>query len=90
VTRGPIMAIWALTKIGGKSDQWTGAVGVAVIIVMILLSVLLLLAFPRQRQIQGFTDALNATTREALSGVRVIRAYNAEKYQTDKFKREND
>ncbi|MEI4408245.1 ABC transporter transmembrane domain-containing protein, partial [Streptococcus agalactiae] len=44
----------------------------------------------RQRQIQGFTDALNATTREALSGVRVIRAYNAEKYQTDKFKREND
>lgn len=90
VTRGPIMAIWALTKIWGKSDQWTGAVGVAVIIVMILLSVLLLLAFPRQRQIQGFTDALNATTREALSGVRVIRAYNAEKYQTDKFKREND
>ncbi|HEO6693093.1 TPA: ABC transporter ATP-binding protein [Streptococcus agalactiae] len=90
VTRGPIMAIWALTKIWGKSDQWTGAVGVAVIIVMILLSVLLLLAFPRQRQIQGFTDALNATTREALSGVRVIRTYNAEKYQTDKFKREND
>lgn len=89
VTRGPIMAVWALTKIWGKSDEWTGAVGVAVLIVMILLSVLMFVAFPRQRKVQGLTDALNSTTRESLSGVRVVRAYNAEDYQENKFKEEN-
>lgn len=89
VTRGPIMAVWALTKIWGKSDEWTGAVGVAVLIVLILLSVLMFVAFPRQRKVQGLTDALNSTTRESLSGVRVVRAYNAEDYQENKFKEEN-
>lgn len=89
VTRGPIMAIWALTKIWGKSDQWTGAVGVAVLIVMILLSVLVFVAFPKQGKVQELTDALNATTRESLTGVRVVRAYNAEAYQTNKFEKEN-
>ncbi|MGT2649778.1 ABC transporter ATP-binding protein [Streptococcus troglodytae] len=89
VTRGPIMAVWALTKIWGKSDEWTGAVGVAVLIVFVMLSVLMFIAFPRQRQVQSLTDALNSTTRESLSGVRVVRAYNAEDYQDAKFKREN-
>lgn len=89
VTRGPIMAVWALTKIWGKSDEWTSAVGVAVLIVFILLSVLMFVAFPRQRKVQGLTDALNSTTRESLSGVRVVRAYNAEDYQENKFKEEN-
>ncbi|WP_019318788.1 ABC transporter ATP-binding protein [Streptococcus mutans] len=89
VTRGPIMAVWALTKIWGKSDKWTGAVGVAVLIVFIMLSVLMFVAFPRQRQVQSLTDALNSTTRESLTGVRVVRAYNAEDYQDTKFKREN-
>lgn len=89
VTRGPIMAIWALTKIWGKSNEWTGAVGVAMLIVMILLAVLLFIAFPKQGKVQELTDALNATTRESLTGVRVVRAYNAEEYQTDKFKKEN-
>ncbi|MGT2924070.1 ABC transporter ATP-binding protein [Streptococcus caviae] len=89
VTRGPIMAVWALTKIWGKSDEWTGAVGVAVLMVLILLFVLMFVAFPRQRKVQGLTDALNSTTRESLSGVRVVRAYNAEDYQENKFKEEN-
>ncbi|MCY7113940.1 ABC transporter ATP-binding protein/permease [Streptococcus mutans] len=89
VTRGPIMAVWALTKIWGKSDEWTGAVGVAVLIVFIMLSVLMFVAFPRQRQVQSLTDTLNSTTRESLTGVRVVRAYNAEDYQDTKFKREN-
>ena len=90
VTRGPIMAIWALTKIWGKSGSWTQAVGVAVLIVLILLSVLLFVAFPRQRKVQGLTDALNSTTRESLTGVRVVRAYNAEDYQDKKFRQENE
>ena len=89
-TRGPIMAIWALTKIWGKSGSWTQAVGVAVLIVLILLSVLLFVAFPRQRKVQGLTDALNSTTRESLTGVRVVRAYNAEDYQDKKFRQENE
>ncbi|MGT2928762.1 ABC transporter ATP-binding protein [Streptococcus dentasini] len=89
VTRGPIMAVWALTKIWGKSDEWTGAVGVAVLVVFILLSVLMFVAFPRQRKVQGLTDDLNATIRESLTGVRVVRAYNAESYQDEKFREEN-
>lgn len=89
VTRGPVMAIWALTKIWGKSNEWTGAVGVAVLIVVIMLSVLVFIAFPKQRLVQELTDGLNATTRESLTGVRVVRAYNAEEYQTDKFEEEN-
>ncbi len=89
VTRGPIMAVWALTKIWGKSGAWTGAVGVAVLMVFIILSVLVFVAFPRQRQVQGLTDALNSTTRESLTGVRVVRAYNAEAYQDTKFQGEN-
>ncbi|MBM7636805.1 ATP-binding cassette subfamily B protein [Streptococcus saliviloxodontae] len=90
VTRGPIMAVWALTKIWGKSGEWTSAVAYAVLIVMILLLVLILVAFPRQKKVQGLTDDLNATTRESLVGVRVVRAYNAETYQTDKFQEENE
>lgn len=54
-----------------------------------MLSVLILIAFPRQQKVQGLTDALNGTTRESLTGVRVVRAYNAEAYQTEKFKEEN-
>ena len=57
--------------------------------VLILLSVLVLIAFPRQQKVQGLTDALNATTRESLTGVRVVRAYNAEAYQNEKFQAEN-
>ena len=89
VTRGPIMAIWALTKIWGKSGEWTSAVGVAVLLVVIMLSVLVFVAFPKQRKVQDLTDGLNATTRESLTGVRVVRAYNAEGYQTEKFEEEN-
>lgn len=54
-----------------------------------MLSVLIWIVFPRQQKVQGLTDALNATTRESLTGVRVVRAYNAEAYQTEKFKEEN-
>ena len=90
VTRGPIMAVWALTKIWGKNDQWTASVGIAVLMVLLLLSVLVFIAFPRQGKVQGYTDALNAVTRESLTGVRVVRAYNAEEYQTEKFHQAND
>ncbi|MEY8462580.1 ABC transporter ATP-binding protein [Streptococcus merionis] len=90
VTKGPMMALWAVTKIAGKSGQWLIAVGVAVAVVLLMLLVFLFLAFPKQRRIQGLVDNLNALTRESLTGIRVVRAYNAEDYQTDKFNHAND
>ena len=85
VTRGPIMAIWAIGKILGHSEYWLWAVLVAVIV-----NVLMTLAFPKQSLIQGLTDKLNSITRESLTGIRVVRAYNAEDYQNKKFAAAND
>lgn len=90
VTRGPIMAIWAISKIIGKSDMWLMAVVVAVIVNVLMTIVLMTLAFPKQSLVQKLTDKLNAVTRESLIGIRVIRAYNAEDYQDNKFNEAND
>lgn len=89
VTRGPIMAVWALTKIWGKSSEWTWSVVIAVAIVVLLLATLLIFAFPRLQKVQEYTDGLNSTMREILTGIRVVRAYNAEDYQDEKFSRQN-
>ena len=90
IVRGPIMAIWAMTKIVGKSEAWLWAVGVAVLINILMTVVLMTLAFPKQAVIQKLTDKLNAVTRESLMGIRVIRAYNAEDYQDTKFEATNN
>ena len=90
IVRGPIMAIWAMTKIVGKSEAWLWAVGVAVLINILMTVVLMTLAFPKQAVIQQLTDKLNAVTRESLMGIRVIRAYNAEDYQDAKFEATNN
>ncbi len=90
VTRGPIMAIWAIGKILGKSEYWLWAVLVAVIVNVLMTTVLMTLAFPKQSVIQKLTDKLNSITRESLTGIRVVRAYNAEDYQGKKFEAAND
>ena len=90
VTRGPIMAIWAIGKILGKSEYWLWAVVVAVIVNVLMTTVLMTLAFPKQSVIQRLTDKLNSITRESLTGIRVVRAYNAEDYQDEKFEAAND
>ena len=90
VTRGPIMAIWAIGKILGHSEYWLWAVLVAVIVNVLMTTVLMTLAFPKQSLIQGLTDKLNSITRESLTGIRVVRAYNAEDYQNEKFAAAND
>ena len=90
IVRGPIMAIWAMTKIVGKSEAWLWAVGLAVLINILMTVVLMTLAFPKQAVIQKLTDKLNAVTRESLMGIRVIRAYNAEDYQDAKFEATNN
>lgn len=90
VTRGPIMAVWAIGKILGKSEYWLWAVVVAVIVNVLMTTVLMTLAFPKQSVIQKLTDKLNSITRESLTGIRVVRAYNAEDYQDKKFEEAND
>ena len=90
VTRGPIMAIWAIGKILGKSEYWLWAVVIAVIVNVLMTTVLMTLAFPKQSVIQKLTDKLNSITRESLTGIRVVRAYNAEDYQDQKFEEAND
>ena len=91
VTRGPIMAIWAIGKILGHSEYWLWApVLVAVVVNVLMTTVLMTLAFPKQSLIQSLTDKLNSITRESLTGIRVVRAYNAEDYQNDKFVAAND
>ena len=81
------MAVWAILKIAGKSWQWSFATGCAVFVLVLLVSILMLFALPKFKAIQKMTDHLNLVTRENLTGVRVIRAYNAERYQEEKFEK---
>ncbi|QJC50721.1 ABC transporter ATP-binding protein [Paenibacillus albicereus] len=87
--KAPILAVWAIAKISGKSWQWTAATGGAVAALIVMLTVIILFAIPKFRIIQGLTDNLNRITRENLTGLRVIRAYNAAPYQEAKFDRAN-
>ena len=87
--KAPIMAVWAILKISGKSWQWTAATAAAVVFLLILIVVLMIFALPRFRKIQTLTDNLNRVTRENLTGIRVVRAYNAEQYQEEKFEAAN-
>lgn len=90
VTKGPIMAVWAMSKIAGTNGDWMMLTGVAVAVVSIMVALLLILVFPKQGLIQSLTDKLNGIIRESLSGIRVVRAYNAESYQNEKFSEAND
>ena len=88
--KAPITAIWALTKIMDKSAEWTMATGVAVVILLTIVGICVFFALPRFKRIQQLTDNLNKIARENLSGLRVIRAYNAEAYQEVKFTAANN
>ena len=90
IMKAPILAVWAVVKIAGKSWQWTAATVVAVFVLVVALAVTLIFALPRFQRIQGLTDNLNRVTREQLTGIRVVRAYNAEGYQEKKFAVAND
>lgn len=90
IIKAPIMATWAITKIAGKSIQWSFATSVAVVILLIMIAVIVLVALPKFKKIQWLTDNLNRITRENLTGIRVVRAYNAESYQENKFEQANE
>ena len=87
--RAPIMAVFAIYKIAGKQWEWTLATAVAVVVLLVVVGVCLLLATPKFRRMQKLTDDLNRVTRENLTGLRVVRAYNAEDYQETKFAQAN-
>ncbi len=83
--KAPILAVWAVIKIIGKGWEWSIATAVAVGVLIILSLVVVLFALPKFKKIQTLTDNLNRATRENLTGIRVIRANNAEEFQTNKF-----
>jgi ATP-binding cassette subfamily B protein len=89
IVKAPIMAVWAIAKIAGKSWQWTGATAIAVAVLLILVVIIVTIALPKFRKIQSLTDNLNRVTRENLTGLRVVRAYNAEEYEENKFDKAN-
>lgn len=88
--KAPILAVWAICKIANKSWQWSTATAVAVGFLLIVVVTCLVLALPRFKKIQTLTDNLNRVTRENLTGVRVVRAYNAENYEEQKFEKANN
>lgn len=88
--RAPMTAIWAITKIANKNWQWSTATAVAVVFLLITISIVISLVMPRFKIVQKMIDRLNGVTRENLLGIRVVRAFNAEKYQEDKFDNVND
>ena len=88
--KAPILAIWAIIKIAGKSWQWTSITGVAVVILIMMLGTVIVLVLPKFKNMQKLTDNLNRVARENLTGIRVVRAYNAEGYQEKKFEKANE
>ncbi len=89
MVKSPILATWAIVKISGKSWQWTATTGAAVGALLIMLTTVIALTLPKFTKIQRLTDNINRIARESLTGIRVIRAYNAEEYQKNKFEYAN-
>lgn len=89
IIKAPIMAAWAIVKIAGKNKSWTFTTGAAVVILLIVVIFCVTLVMPKFKKIQELTDDVNRVTRENLSGLKVVRAYNAEKYQEEKFEASN-
>ena len=90
MVKAPVMAAWAIAKIAGKQWQWTLSTAAAVAVLLLVVGVCLLLVTPRFKQMQRLTDDVNRVTRENLTGLSVVRAYNAEEYQEEKFARANE
>ena len=90
IFRAPILAIWAICKIVNTNWQWTTATAITVCIIVVGVLIIFLYSLPKFRRIQKQTDDVNDVMRENLRGIRVVRAYNAENYQEEKFAKVND
>ncbi len=87
--KAPITAVWAILKILGKNYRWSIATFIAVVVMLSVIGTLMLIVLPRFKIVQKLIDNINDKTRENLTGVRVIRAFNAEKYQEGRFEEGN-
>jgi ATP-binding cassette subfamily B protein len=90
IIKAPIMAVCAIYKIAGKAWQWTFSTAVAVVILLAVVTICVAVSMPKFKKMQQLTDNLNRVTRENLTGLAVVRAYNAEHYQEKKFEDAND
>ena len=90
IIKAPITAIWAVTKIVNKNLTWSTITGVSVLILLSVVITLMIIVIPKFKIVQKLTDKLNNITRENLTGIRVVRAFNAEKYQEEKFEEINE
>ena len=88
--KAPIMAVWAITKILNKSIEWSMLTAGCVVILLAVVTGLMLIVLPRFEKVQKLIDKINNVTRESITGIRVIRAFNAEKYQEKRFGKVND
>ena len=90
LVKAPITALWAITKILNKNLQWSILTGVAVVLLLTMIIILMSIVLPRFKIVQKLIDKINGVTRENLTGIRVVRAFNAESYQMDKFNDANN
>ena len=88
--KAPINAVWAVTKILNKSWQWSAVTGAGVVILLVTIGVLMGIVIPRFKKVQKLIDKINEVSRENLTGIRVVRAFNAEDYQENKFEDVNN
>ena len=87
--KSPMTAFWAILKILNKNLQWSIVTVIAVVILLTTIGIITIIVVPKFKLIQRFTDNINNLVRENLTGIRVVRAFNAEKYQEDKFEKTN-
>ena len=87
--KAPVTAVWAVLKILGKGWQWSLATAIGLVILLTVIAILSSIVVPKFKIIQKLIDRLNGETRENLTGIRVVRAFNAEKYQEEKFQNTN-
>jgi len=90
LVKAPIMAVWAILKILDKGIEWSILTAVCVVILLLTVGTIMIIVLPRFSKVQKLIDKVNSVTRENLSGIRVIRAFNAEKFQINRFENTNN
>lgn len=88
--KAPIMAVWAVSKILNKSLQWSLLTGLFVVVLLVVIGIIMVIVLPRFERVQKLIDNINNVTRESLTGIRVVRAFNAEDYQENRFGKVNE
>ena len=90
IIKSPVMCVWAITKIINKNVEWSLIVLAGVVILLVTIGILLKIVYPRFEKVQKLIDKVNGVTRENVTGIRVVRAFNAEKYQENRFDKVNN